>query len=295
MKYFTGVIFLTVGFITGCEKPISFTPNNASPLLVVEATIENGEAPLVILTTSLNYFSQITPEILAGSFVRNANVTVSNGVRTHRLKEYDVNIGNGLSIYYYSTDSSNLATSFVGEFATDYTLKIIADNKTYEAHTRIPALAKKIDSLWWKDAPSKEDSNKAVIMVRTIDPPGLGNYIRYFTQVNSGGFFPGLNSVFDDQIVDGTTYSLQVDRGVNRNEEFDFEEYAFFDKGDTATLKLTNIDKATYDFWRTMEYSYSSIGNPFSTPTKVIGNISGGALGYFGGYAADYKTIVIPK
>jgi hypothetical protein len=44
-----------------------------------------------------------------------------------------------------------------------------------------------------------------------------------------------------------------------------------------------------------MEYSYSSIGNPFSSPTKVLGNISGGALGYFGAYAADYKTITIPK
>jgi hypothetical protein len=58
---------------------------------------------------------------------------------------------------------------------------------------------------------------------------------------------------------------------------------------------LSNIDKATYDFWRTMEYSYYSIGNPFSTTTKVINNISNGALGYFGGYASQYRTIIIPK
>lgn len=295
MKYFPGLMIILAGFITGCEKSISFTPNNTSQSLVVEATIENGQAPLVILTSSLDYFSRITPEILAGSFVRNAQVTMSNGVKTHKLKEYEVNVGNGLFIYYYSTDSTSLGTAFQGEFATDYSLNIVADNKSYDARTRIPALTKKIDSLWWKDAPSKEDSNKAVVMVRTTDPPGLGNYIRYFTQVNRDGFFPGLNSVFDDQIIDGKTYSIQVDRGIDRNEEFDFDEYAFFDKGDTVTLKLTNIDKATYDFWRTMEYSYSSIGNPFSSPTKVLGNISGGALGYFGGYAADFKTIVIPK
>lgn len=288
-------MLVLAGFVTGCEKSISFTPNKAAPSLVVEATIENGEAPLVILTSSLDYFSRITPEVLAGSFVRNAQVTMSNGVKVHKLKEYEVSVGNGVFVYYYSTDSANLATSFVGEFATDYTLKILSDNKNYEARTRIPALSKKIDSLWWKNAPNKEDSNKAVLMVKTTDPPGLGNYIRYFTQVNSGGFFPGLNSVFDDQIIDGKTYSIQVDRGVDRNEEFDFDEYAFFDKGDTVTLKLANIDKATYEFWRTMEYSYSSIGNPFSSPTKVLGNISGGALGYFGGYAADFKTIAIPK
>ena len=47
----------------------------------------------------------------------------------------------------------------------------------------IPALTKKIDSLWWENAPNKEDSNKAIVMVRTTDPPGFGNYIRYFTRI----------------------------------------------------------------------------------------------------------------
>jgi hypothetical protein len=233
--------------------------------------------------------------VLSGSFLHDAEVIISNGVKTHRLKEYEVPVGAGLSVFYYSTDSSSMGTSFVGEFATSYSLIIKSKGKEYRANTVLPALAKRIDSLWWKDAPDKEDSNKAVVMVKTTDPPGLGNYIRYFTRVNDQPFFPGLNSVFDDQIIDGKTYSIQVDRGVNRNEEFDIDEYGFFNKGDTVTLKLANIDKATYNFWRTMEYSYSSIGNPFSSPTKVLGNISGGALGYFGAYAADYKTIVIPK
>jgi hypothetical protein len=63
--------------------------------------------------------------------------------------------------------------------------------------------------------------------------------------------------------------------------------------GDSATIKLCNIDKASYEFWRTFEYTARSIGNPFSSPTSVIGNISNGALGYFGGYAVQYKSIII--
>lgn len=290
-----GVICLLPIFLTSCEKSISFTPDNSTPSLVVEATIENGEAPLVILTNSLDYFNEITPAVLAGSFVHNAEVILSNGTKIHTLKEYEIPVAGGLSIFYYSIDSSNLSSSFEGEFATTYSLTIRSGGKEYIAHSTLPALAKRIDSLWWKDAPAKQDSGKAVLMVKTTDPPGLGNYIRYFTRVNDEPFFPGLNSVFDDQIIDGKAYSIQVDRGVNRNAEFDIDEYAFFEKGDTVTLKLCNIDKATFDFWRTMEYSYASIGNPFSSPTKVIGNISGGALGYFGAYAADYRTIVIPK
>ena len=202
---------------------------------------------------------------------------------------------NGLSVYYYSTDSSNLATSFLGEFATDYTLDINSAWKAIPCQDQDSGAGKKDRLTLVEGCTEQRRFSKGGLNGKTTDPPGLGNYIRYFTRVDDGPFFPGLNSVFDDQIIDGKTYSIQVDRGVDRNVEFDIDEYAFFDKGDTVTLKLTNIDKATFDFWRTMEYSYSSIGNPFSSPTKVLGNINGGALGYFGGYAADYKTIVIPK
>jgi hypothetical protein len=44
-----------------------------------------------------------------------------------------------------------------------------------------------------------------------------------------------------------------------------------------------------------MEFNYGSTGNPFASPNKVLGNISNGALGYFGGYANQFKTIIIPR
>ena len=93
----------------------------------------------------------------------------------------------------------------------------------------------------------------------------------------------------------GTIYSVNVDKGVNRNLSINFDDYSLFMKGDTIQVKLANIDKATYDFWRTLEYNYQSIGNPFSSPIRVLSNISNGALGYFGGYAAEYRELVIPK
>ena len=291
----TGLIAVLFIFLSSCEKAISFKPKNAEPLVVVEATIENGQPPVVILSKSLDYFSKISEDLLANSFIRNATIDVSNGTLTHRLKEYPVPLGNGYVLYYYSTDSSNLATAFNGEFATAYSLSITIDGKTYTSNTTIPALAKKIDSLWWEPAPHNEDTTKVVLMGRATDPPGLGNYIRYFTRVNNGPFYPGLTSVFDDQIVDGKTYSIQIEKGVNRNQDIDFDNYSFFSRGDTVTVKLCNIDKATFDFWRTMEFAYASVGNPFSSPTKVLSNISGNGLGYFAGYAAQYHTIIIPK
>lgn len=288
-------VFLLWPLFTSCEKSIQFTPNEQSPLLVVEATIENDRAPMVILSKTLNYFDKVNPQILAGSFVRNADVWVSNGTQTQRLKEYKIPDVNGYDVYYYSIDSSNLANAFVGKLGTSYQLKISAEGKSYTASTEILPLYKKIDSIWTEPAKIKTDSSLMRLMVRATDPPGYGNYIRYFTSVNNAAFLPGRNSVFDDQIIDGTTYSIQVEQGVNRNVVLDEASYNLFKKGDTITFKFCNITKSTFNFWRTMEYSYASIGNPFSTPTKVLGNIQGGALGYFGGYAVQYISCIAGK
>ena len=291
---FTYLLILVSVLFYSCEKGVSIALNDTSGKLVVEATIENGAAPVVILSKSLAYFSEIDPSILSSSFIKSADVYISNGVKTHKLKGYEVPVGSGYSVYYYSVDSSDLATAFLGELNHSYSLQINWEGKEYTATTTIPMTTRQIDSLFWKPAPPGNDSNKVALMIRATDKPGFGDYIRYYTKRNSEPFYPGVNSVFDDQIIDGTTYEIEVERGVSKNEERT-DGYTFFDKGDTVTLKLCNIDKATFDFWRTFEFSYANIGNPFSTPTKITGNINNGALGYFGGYAAQFRTIVIPR
>jgi hypothetical protein len=288
------MVLCSLLFLVSCEKTISFKLDEQAQKLVVDATIESGKPPVFVLSKSLDYFSEISPAALAASFVRGAQIYLSNGSVTHLLKEYTV-ITPIATLYYYSTDSSNMSTAITGEPGKNYSAEILVDGKTYFAETSIPVMAKTIDSLWWKPSPNNPDTTKVVLMARVTDPPGLGNYIRYFTSANGGSFNPGLNSVFDDQIVDGKTYDIEVEQGVDRNEEFSFSDYSFFDRGDTVVVKFTNIDKKTFDFWRTMEYNYSSIGSPFSSPTKVLGNLSNGALGYFGGYSVQYKSLIIPK
>lgn len=283
--------FFALAFLlAGCEKNIDIKLEETPPKLVVEATIENDEAPRVLLTRSIGYFNQISPQLLSQSFVRNAEVYVSNGTLTHKLKEYEVALAPGISLFYYSIDSANLATAFRGRLNQQYSLRILAGGEEYTATTTIRDTTKRVDSLWWKPAPGA-DTTKAIIMVRATDPPGFGDYIRYFTKANRGAFLPPLNSAFDDLFVDGTTYELQLAPGVDRN--LPDPETRLFNRGDTITFKLSNIDRQTFDFWRTMEFSYASIGNPFSTPTTIRGNISNGALGYFGGYANQFRTIVL--
>lgn len=291
---FRNILLLLCLFLLGCERKIDFNIDNVAPKLVVEGTIENGQPPVVYLSRSQNYFGVVDLDALVNSFVRNADVYVSNGTLTHKLKEYSVSAPGGRLFYYYSIDSANPGTAFVGELKKNYSLRVVAEGQEYTATTRIPDTTKRIDSIYWKQAQGSNPPDKVALMFKATDPPGFGDYIRYFTKQNSDPFYPGLNSVFDDQVIDGSTYEVQVERGVNRNVSQP-EGYSLFTKGDTVTMKLSAIDKATYDFWRTMEFTYISVGNPFSTPTKVLSNISNGALGYFGGYGNQFRTIVIPR
>lgn len=283
-----------LALLTGCERSVDFRLDETEPRLVVEATIENGQPPVVTLSRSLSFFTTIDLQALSSSFVHDAEVTVSNGIRTHRLREYAVPIAPGIRLYYYSTDSTSPATSFLGELNGRYSLQVRVGGKVYTATTTIPNITRQVDSVFWRPAPAGNPPGKVSFMLAAYDRPGFGDYIRYFTRRNSEPFLPGFNSVYDDQVIDGTRYTVQVDRGFDRNAPAP-EAAAFFDRGDTVTLKLSNIDKATFDFWRTMEFNYVSIGNPFSTPTRVSGTISGGALGYFGGYASQFHTLIIPR
>ena len=293
MKKIPALFFiLAFTIVAGCEKAVDIKLKNVDDVLVVDASIENDQPPVVYLSKSFNYFSKISAELLANSFIRNATITISDGTRTVQLKEYALPAGSN-TLYVYSVDSANPAQLMLGKLNTAYSMTILVKGKTYTANTTIPKLAKKVDSLWWKQAPNNPDTLKRVLFVRISDPPGLGNYVRYYTSVNDSAFLPGFNSVFDDDIVDGTTYDVQVNKGVDRNADFNEDEAAYFKRGDTVQTKLCNIDRAHYNFWRTLEFSQQSIGNPFSQPGVVLGNISGGALGYFGGYAAQYKRIVI--
>ena len=275
-----------------CEKNINFDLKQVPDILVVDASIENGQPPVVILSKSFDYYSNISLATLDSSFVHNADVSISNGSQIQKLKEYSVD-STGVKIYFYSIDSANIASSFLGKLNTTYNLKVISAGQEYDATTTIPSLADKIDSLWWKPTPFADDSTEADIFIRATDPAGLGNYTRYYTRINSGLFLPGQQSVFDDELTDGTTYDVKITPGIDRNNPTSFDKN-FFHRGDSVTLKLSNIDRGTYKFWLTMEFAYQSIGNPFASPNIVLGNISNGGLGAFCGYASSFRTLYIP-
>jgi hypothetical protein len=276
----------------GCEKDIDIQLDPSMTRLVVDATIENGRPPMVFLSKSLDYFSKIDPSVLSSSFVHNARIRISDGSTEVLLKEDSIKNSTGTKVYFYTT--SGLSMTFLGKLKSSYNLVIEAEGKVYNATTTIPETTRKIDSLWWEKVPLAKDSNRVKVVIRATDRPGLGDYIRFFTKVGQQPFFPGFNSVFDDQVIDGQQYTIPIDKGFDKNTQFS-DSTTYFKRGDTVTIKLCNIDKQTYDFWRTSEFNFQSVGNPFSSPIRILSNINSDALGYFGGYGCQYRTLIIPR
>jgi hypothetical protein len=215
------------------------------------------------------------------------------------LKEFTLPINQQYSVSIYSVDPANLGNAFTGEVGKTYTLSINAEGKNYNASTTIPRTSRRIDSLWWNNVPNTTGADTVwkELWLKGFEIGGRGDFVRIEIQRNNDGFLPYTpGSVFDDEIIDNKSFTVPVerpwDRNATSNPDGAFNDY--FKRGDTVDIKISNIDKATYDFWRTTEYNYSSVGNPFANPVKVLSNIKGApALGYFGGFNPLNRTIII--
>ncbi len=295
-------VFLLVASVTvvSCEKEVDIKLDTGEQRLVIEGGIENNLPPFVRLTKSVGYFEKIDLTTLQNSSVHDAEVYVSDGTKTVRLKEYSIDTGNnGAKFYYYGlVDLANpmlppFDSLILGELEKFYSLRVVHDGKTYEAITKIPTPTPIDSILSIEPARPEAPTGSRILDVYFRDPDTLGNYLRYYTQKNSEPFYPALNSVFNDEIINGKNFNSEFPLGEPRTQEISFDSLGLCFPGDTVVLKWTAIDKGVYDFWNTLEYAMGTLGSPFATPIQVTSNISNDALGVWAGYGAIYDTVYI--
>ncbi len=301
-KYFLLLLlFLITIVFFACEKNYDLSGVSSLPAQpVVEGYIENGVPPYVILTNTFSLFGNLTLANVSNIFIHDATVTVTGGGQTFNLQEQKI-IYNGNSIYVYLPNNVN----DTGKINTAYDLNItLKDGSKITAHTSIltPPL---IDSLWYANRSASSTDSLVRLYFKRHDNAATKDFYRYFTKTNSQQFLPGnvqgLISVFNDEYINGDTYTWPINRGIDRNDTSanQFKHPFYFMKGDTVTIKLCAIDYNVYDFWLTADNAYGNTGNPFAAPSNVKSNVNG-ALGVWCGYAAFYmpsktKGFVIPK
>lgn len=290
-------------FFFSCEKEIEFDFKTDSQKVVVEGSIENDMPPIIRLSKSLNYFGGIDLDNVSELYIRNAYIEVSDGNRTVILKEYPFEMPEmNQTHYFYTVDTTSFQDlTFVGELGKSYDLKIIIDEEEYTATTSIP-FPKPLDSIWVQ-IPESEKILEELPEARELyanyhDPDTLGNYARVFTSINDGPFLASMFSTLSDEWANGILVDLQIMPGrdplINVDSlENPFEQF-FFYLGDTVIIKWSAIDKASFDFYNTLEFAVGSTGNPFAAPTKVLSNINGkNALGVWAGYGNSFHPIII--
>jgi hypothetical protein len=252
-----------------CQKVISIDLNNANPQMVAEAIVTNGPGPYTVtLTRSGDYF---TPSLYFPP-VTHAFVTIADNL--------------GLTDTLRETASGIYHTSVIhgGEGRT-YSLRVVADGKEYDAVSTMPSRVP-IDTLVALHSRESDGDQVYNLYVFFKDPPEPGNYYRMNLRVSV--------PISPDSI-DGRRYHLYNDKLTNGNEAaVRIRMRNYFQPGDTVWVDLLSIDKASYDYFNTLNNILTSDRSPTSlAPANPNTNLTNGALGYFAAYSLDSKMLIL--
>ena len=263
--YLFGMLILTIG----CEKVVSIDLNQADPHLVIEANVTDQPGPYsVLLSKTGNYFI----DTLYFPPVSNALVVVTD----------DQGQGDTLREVIPGNYQSTTLQGIIGR---NYQLKVVAEGKQYDAASSMPKKVG-IDSIYSLIRREARDQPGYDIYVFFKDPPELGNYYRL--NARSSAIIPA-------DSIDGRRYRLYADKLTNGNEmEERIRAGRNVKVGDTITVELQSIDRATYDYFNTLRDVLSSDrAVSVLAPTNPNTNISNGSLGHFSAYTVDTRKIVI--
>jgi len=296
------IYYILLICLIGCTKTIDFELPEIEQTIVVEATVESGLPPRVILTNSQGYFEAIDSSILSDIFIHDADVVISDGIESFPLQEINFN-----GVYLYT--SLNFAA--VGQYGKTYSLSVQVNDKSVYSTTTIPQPLF-IDSLWF-DKYVAYDS-LGLIGARFSDPDTLGNCYRWFAQrINSYTYnysppfdniigtikdsrpLPPIGSSTDDKLFNGLSFDFIFPRGEDgllQGPDDNNVEAGFYKIGDTILVKSTTTTYPIYLYVRAMENAAISEGSIFSSPGNLPYNIQGDGIGIFYGYGVSYDTLI---
>lgn len=282
-------------FMASCEKDITVDIPQVGKKPVIEGFIFQGEYATVNITWSFPYFQPLTgidfndPNAITQFLVTDANVYLNDGFITEKLElTYDPAVFPPLA---YKGDS------IIGTAGRTYTLSIQFPGYNLASSTTIPYPVP-LDSIGFKLDGNQDSLGYAYMYFQ--EPSTVGNIYRLFSKRPSYEAYKPTsavgNSVLDDQAYNGQyieflfgrpnrTARVFYDEDDTTATNTDDEDRGYWRLGDTIMVRFCTIDRPAYDYIKTLENSAGTSGNPFSNPTTVKTNITGGdALGGWVGY-----------
>lgn len=302
------LILSTVLLVTSCEEEFELELSETAQQYVVEGYVEAGDGTLpsyVIITQSVPFFDELNPEEFASLFVNDASVAVNDGSKTIQFTKVcastipdgpikdELSATLGVDLTIVEVDLCvyiDLLDELNRDFGRSYNLTVNVGNDQMKATTTIPELVK-VDSISFEELPGEPIDTLAQLFANLNDPLGQ-TYYRYFTDDDNGQLNTSFSSITDDVQFEGQDFRFSLAQADQTDVDFDL--YGYYTVGDTITLKWCTLDSEHYKFWETFEYSLNGQGSPFTSYTRIAGNIEGG-FGIWGGYAVQLEELVVDK
>ncbi len=264
--------------IAGCEDTGPNFMSENMPL-VVEGWIEEGEAPVVMVTRALNLND--TSQSLEDVIQKWCRVSIFDGDTRYLLS--------GKIDKSYTPPFVFTTSGLKGEIGHTYRLFIETETETIEStgHILTAPLIEKVIA----EKAEGDSLYQLRVFLKDIDPQG---YYKLFSksQREDSRFYGSFLGTFS-----GTQYDSEegwvVTRGIHTS--YNQEDFSHFYKtGDIVYIKVCSIEKGVYDFWKVYESNVSLSNNLFFTFTENCPSTLSGALGYWGTYGTSTSAIRIP-
>jgi hypothetical protein len=260
-------VAILVTSLTSCEKVIDVELDNADKKYVIEANLSDQPGSAKVMLTQTKDFNENND--FTG--ISGAQVTIAD------------NNGTPISLVE-TTPGVYEAPALVGKEGHTYLLTVRVNGETFTASSTVPAKVR-FDSLFISEREFFGETSKFATVVYT-DPAGIKNAYRFIQYVN--GVREDALFIRDDDSNDG----LKIERTLLYFYDDEEEEEKKLKAGDNVRVEMLGISYPVYKYWYSLDQSATGSSNS-ATPGNPVGNINGGALGYFSAHTIQSKTVVV--
>lgn len=266
----------------GCEKSDDLFDETHHQPLVVEGWIEEGEAPIVIVTHA-------------------ADLTADNPSFDDLVEKWcRVSIFDGdqqyvLTSHYNDTYMPPViftTSRLKGKKGHTYRLMVETTDDTVTAQSAILP-APKIVRL----EPEKVEGTDSLYSIRAfLSGVESDEYIKFFVKTlpDEGRFYPTFLGT-----IAGSDYNPELGVILTKGKRVQIDDDAvkdfshYFKYGQTAVVHVCSLERNIYDFWKIYDSNISLSDNIFFTFAENLPTNIAGGLGYFAAYGMDERGVRI--
>lgn len=267
-------IFLILGLIQACDRPIDLDIDQVPPKLVIQGQVtDQKEKSFIYLTWSNLFYDAGDPRVETGGYV-----VVKDGEGNEVVFEHNPD---SLGMYLPPTD-------FVGVKGKIYTLEIEVDGVDYSASDTLPGTAA-IDSL-----------TSSVNVRESLDPDEEGRFYDvkiYGKEPKEELNFYMFRFYRNDTIVRRFSSDIFVTDDTFLGEEIKGFPFPFYSaESDKVVLEMYGISRNAFIYYSDLQLVLGNDGGMFSPPpANPRSNIDGDALGFFLVSSIASDTLIVSK